>query len=317
MSNSEQILTHPKMTRRVALEVGSIGLLGLGMNHFNALRAEASSEERKIQTSKSCIFIFLSGGLSQHESFDLKPEAPEGIRGEFQPISTNTPGIEICEHLPLLAQRSHLWSICRSLTHAHSEHSQGHHVMLTGRSDMPRGFNPTKPQRTDHPSIASMLGDVIQSRGPLPPAIVLPEKLVHSTGRVIPGQFGGQMGSHRDPWFIEASPPHRSSYGAYPEYNFDPQRRGHKDTRIFQTPNFKIPRGLTHARVNNRLQLLEQLRKQSRLMDLSAEVENYDRYRNAAISLLDDKKVHHALDVVHADEKTQERYGKNALAGHC
>ncbi len=313
MFNSHHSLSHPEISRRTALQVGSIGLLGMGMNHLNALHSEASEEHKKFKTAKSCIFIFLSGGLSQHESFDLKPEAPSGIRGEFQPISTNTPGIEICEHLPLLAQRSHLWSLCRSLTHGHSEHSQGHHVMLTGRSDMPRGFNPTKPQRTDHPSIAALMGDVLKSDTNLPPAIVLPEKLVHSTGRVIPGQFAGQMGSSRDPWFIEASPAHRSSYGAFPEYNFDPQRRGHDDKRIYQTPNFKIPRGLTLSRVNNRLHLLDELRKQSRLMDLSAGVENYDRYRNAAISLLNDKKVHHALDVVHANDKTMERYGKNSF----
>lgn len=311
MSSFPSKMQHPAISRRTALEIGSIGLLGMGMNHLNALQAEASEQERKFSTAKSCIFIFLSGGLSQHESFDLKPEAPEGIRGEFQPISTNTPGLQICEHLPMLAQRSHLWSICRSLTHAHSEHSQGHHVMLTGRSDVPRGFNPTKPQRTDHPSIAAMMGDVLKSNTNLPPAIVLPEKLVHNSGRVIPGQFAGQMGSDRDPWFIEASPFHSSSYGAYPQYNFDPQQRGHQDTRVFQTPNFKVPQGLTSSRVNNRLHLLDQLRKQSRLMKLSAEVENYDKYRNAAISLLDDKKVHHALDVINADDSTQECYGKN------
>lgn len=313
MSNSQFSFSHPEISRRTALQVGSIGLLGMGMNHLDALRAEASPDQQKFQTAKSCIFIFLSGGLAQHESFDLKPEAPVEIRGDFQPIATRTPGIEICEHLPMLAQRSHLWSICRSLTHPYNEHSQGHHVMLTGQTEMPRGFNPSKPQRTDHPSIAALMGDVLLSRTNLPPAIVLPQKLVHSTGRVIPGQFAGKLGSNKDPWVIEASPQHRSAYGAYPEYSFDPQQRGHEDNRVYQTPNFKIPQGLTLSRVNNRLQLLGQLRKQSRLMELSAEVESYDRYRNAAISLLNDKQVHHALDVVKADEETQLRYGKNSF----
>src|SRR5438552_285628 len=68
-------------------------------------------------TAKSCIYIFLSGGLAQHESFDLKPDAPDGVRGEFRPMATATPGIQICEHLPGLARRSRHWAVVRSLTH--------------------------------------------------------------------------------------------------------------------------------------------------------------------------------------------------------
>ena len=90
------------------LQAGAIGLVGLGMNHLAGLReASAAVDSPKPSgKAKSCIYIFLSGGLAQHDSFDMKPDAPENIRGEFRPIATNTPGIEICEHLPLLARRS-------------------------------------------------------------------------------------------------------------------------------------------------------------------------------------------------------------------
>src|SRR6185503_21098435 len=101
-------------SRRTAVQAGGIGLLGLGMNHVAALREAIGSP---VPRARTCIYIFLSGGLSQHDSFDMKPEAPAEIRGEFTPIATNTPGIQICEHLPLLAQRSHNWSLVRSLTH--------------------------------------------------------------------------------------------------------------------------------------------------------------------------------------------------------
>ena len=104
----------------------------------------------------SVIYIFLSGGLSQLESFDLKPEAPAGIRGEFRPIATNTTGMEICEHLPKLAQRSHLYALVRSLTHGSNDHSAGHHIMLTGRSDLPAGFDPNRPRPDDWPSMAAI-----------------------------------------------------------------------------------------------------------------------------------------------------------------
>ena len=113
---------HPDValcSRRTAIQAGAIGLLGLGMNHLAPLRAAAtaaagdSSKGSKASPEKarSVIYIFLSGGLAQHESFDMKPEAPLEFRGEFSPIPTRTPGLHICEHLPELARRSHLWSI--------------------------------------------------------------------------------------------------------------------------------------------------------------------------------------------------------------
>ena len=304
--------SHPYISRRTALEVGSIGLLGLGINHLDALRVEAAAPP-KHQTAKSCIFIFLSGGLSQHESFDMKPDASDEIRGEFNPIATKIPGLQISEHLPMLAQRSHLWSLCRSLTHGSNEHSMGHHIMLTGRSDIPVGFNPSRPMSTDHPSIAAIAGDVLRSRTNLPPAIVLPDKIVHNSGRVIPGQFAGKMGSNRDPWFIEASPFHSKSYGAFPQYDFDHQERGAADKRVFQTPHLKLSQGMTQGRMSNRISLLKELGKQRRVLDSAGQVESFDRYRSAAISLLNDEKVHYAMDVTNADDKIQERYGKNSF----
>ena len=91
------------------------------------------------------IYIFLSGGLAQQDSFDLKPDAPENIRGEFKPIATRTPGIRICEHLPMLAERSHLWALCRSLTHPSNDHSRGHAIMLSGPQRPVAGLQPECP----------------------------------------------------------------------------------------------------------------------------------------------------------------------------
>ncbi|WP_298865822.1 DUF1501 domain-containing protein [uncultured Gimesia sp.] len=303
---------HPQISRRTAIEVGSVSLLGFGINHLDALRAKAAAPT-KHKTAKSCIFIFLSGGMSQHETFDMKPEASSEVRGEFDPISTKIPGLQISEHLPMLAQRSHLWSVCRTLAHGTNDHSLGHHIMLTGRSGKPIGFNPSRPMSTDHPSIAAIAGGVIRARTNLPPAIVLPDKIMHRTGRVVPGQFAGTMGSNRDPWFIEASPFHVQSYGAFPDYAFDHQQRGGDDKRVFQTPHLKLSQGMTQGRMNNRISLLKELGKQRKVLDIAGEVESFDRYRSAAISLLNDEKVHYAMDVTNADDKTQERYGKNSF----
>ena len=303
-------LAHPRFSRRFALQAGAVGVCGLGMNHLAGLR---SATAKPVESARACIYIFLSGGLAQQDSFDLKPDAPDTVRGEFHPIATRTPGIEICEHLPRLAERSHLWALCRSLTHSSNEHSQGHHIMLTGRSDLPKGFSAGKPQPGDWPAIASVAGDATVPRNNLPPAVALPERLVHNSGRVIPGQFAGLMGPARDPWFIEASPFHPKSYGAFPEYQFDHQEREGTDERIFQAPNLTLPHGLTRTSFGKRIDLLKTLERQQQFLEHHAEVQNFDRDRQGAISLLSDAKIRWAFDVAGADDKTQERYGKNSF----
>jgi hypothetical protein len=307
------VLVHPRCTRRAAVQAGAIGLLGLGINHLQPLRAADISSEKKRAKARSAIFIFLSGGLAQHDSFDLKPDAPDNIRGEFKPIATRTPGLQVCEHLPLLAARSHLWALVRSLTHQSNDHSAGHHIMLTGRSDLPPGFNPAAARPADWPSIAAIAGCTAQPRNNLPPAVVLPERLVHSSGRMIPGQFAGILGPRHEPWFVEASPFHSTSYGAYPEYRFDHQERGLPDGRLFQAPNLMLPQGVDPTRFGGRVQMLAEIERQRRQLDREAESADFDRYRQGAVSLLADATVQWAFDVTRADDRTQDRYGRNSF----
>lgn len=308
---------HPRLTRRFALQAGAIGLLGLGTNHLTALREAAADSAPAAPPpgkARAAIYIFLSGGLGQHDSFDMKPEAPDNIRGEFRPIETRTPGIQICEHLPLLAQRSHLWALCRSLTHHSNDHSAGHHIMLTGQSLLPPGFNPSMPMPTDWPSIASVAGGVTRPRNNLPPAVVLPEKLIHYSRRIIPGQFAGIMGTRRDPWFIESSPYNSLGYGAYPEYEFDHQERPNMPRRwAFQAPNLTLPEGFGPGRLDNRLELLNHIDRQRIDLERFANIEQFDRHRQGAISLLADKRIREAVDVTAASPEAQERYGKNSF----
>lgn len=303
-------LEHPRFTRRTALQAGAIGLLGLGMNHVTALRAAAGSS----QPPRTVLYIFLSGGLSQLDSFDLKPEAPDTIRGEFKPIATKTPGIQICEHLPLLAQRSDRWALVRSLTHPSNDHSAGHHIMLTGRSTLPVGFNASAPKPTDWPSIAAVAGALTRPRNNLPPAAILPEKLVHNSGRVIPGAFGGMMGPQRDPWLIEASAFEAKAYGAYPEYEFDHQQRAfNAKRRAFTMPDLALPEGFGQDRFVGRLDLLKNLDRQRARLEQAAQVDSFDRFQQSAVSLLTEPRVRQAFDMSRADPKTLDRYGNNAF----
>jgi len=302
---------HPRVGRREMLQAGAIGLLGLGTNHLAALRTAIAAPAPKAQR---VIYIFLSGGLAQQDSFDLKPAAPDEVRGEFKPIRTATPGLSICEHLPMLAERSDRWALVRSLTHPYNEHSDGHLAMLTGRSVMPPGFDRNQPKRTDWPSIASLASVATRPTNNLPPAVVLPERLVHRTGRVIPGQFSGEMGPRREAWFVEASPFDAEGYGAYPEYAFHHEKgRLDRSKQIFQAPRLSLPEGVTKGRLLRRTELLSELNRQRRALDAAARVEQFDQHREQALSMLTDAQVHRAFDLAGASDKELDRYGRNSF----
>jgi len=308
-------LRHPLIPRRAAIQAGGIGLLGLGINHVAGLR-EMAVQAAPQQRAKGVIYIFLSGGLTQHDSFDPKPHAPDNIRGEFSAIATGTPGLQVCEHLPMLAQRSGKWALVRSLSHPYNGHSQGHLVMLCGRTPLPRGFNGNRPQPTDWPCIASVAGRVMPQQNNLPPAAALPENLIHVTGRTIPGQFAGLMGAEHDPWFIEASRFRSNQYihGAFPEYGF---HRWNGPTNppnyVFEAPRFTLRHGILEQRFGQRVDLLREVERQRQDLDRAARVEQFDRYRQQAVSLLLEGGIHRALDVHAADPQLQDRYGRNSF----
>jgi hypothetical protein len=295
------------------VQAGGVGLLGLGMNHVAGLRTLAVENESPVPAprARSVVYIFLSGGLAQHESFDLKPDAPETVRGEFTPIATRTPGISICEHLPRLAARSDKWALVRSLTHPYTAHSEGHLAMLTGRTPMPAGFDASKPKPSDWPSIAA-IANRLMPRHNLPPAAILPESLIHREGRVIPGQFAGEMGRHWDPWIIAASAWNPKSYGAYPEFGFHFERGNENPPNWrFEAPSLTLPDGFHSDRLGSRVSLLGAIESQLNALERHAEIQNFDRHRQQALSLLADPQVRRTIEVTQADPVTQERYGRN------
>lgn len=307
-------LKHPAFTRRDMLQAGTIGLMGLSLGDVASLRAASANGGAR---GRSVIYIFLSGGLSQHDSFDPKPEAPDNIRGEFRPIQTRTPGISICEHLPRLATRSQKWALVRSLSHPSNDHSLGHHIMLTGRSQAPLGFSPNRPQASDYPSIASVAGYLTRGNSVLPTSAMLPYHYIHHSGRVIPGQFAGQMGPRHDPWLLQAS--HNcSGYGACPNC-FDHERRAlqHQGHPVFQTPNLRLPEGLSLARLQDRRSLLDFVQRQQRQLDDAATVASLDRNRASAWSLLTSGPVRSAFDIEREPAAMLDAYGRNLFGYSC
>jgi len=307
---------HPRFTRRSMLQAGAIGLLGLSLPDVWRLRAAAAHNSGP--APRSVIYVFLSGGLSQHDSFDPKPDAPDNIRGEFRPIATRTAGVHVCEHLPRLAQRSSKWALVRSLTHPSNDHSLGHHIMLTGRSPAPVGFDPSMPRATDFPSITSVAGNLLPRRNNLPPAAVLPYNYIHHTGRIIPGQFAGEMGHRHDPWLIQASQ-NCPGYGACPDC-FDHQRRPeiqHVGNPVFRPPNLALPEGMSLDRLGSREQLLRFVEQQQRGLDRSAAIADLDQQHASALSLLTSPQVRAAFDLDRESPQVLDAYGRNLFGWSC
>jgi hypothetical protein len=187
------------------LEAAGSGLLGLSLP--NVLRAEAG-QYRQIQAkARSVIFLYLFGGPSQLETFDLKPEAPERIRGPFRPIASRTPGLLISEHLPRLAGISDKFCVVRSMTHPYNDHSGAAHYMQTGRKwhvPIGGGFNPTAQ---DWPSMGSVV-EYLAQHSPekaacnLPSYAVLPNSLgrLQEAGQYLrPGEHAGWLGRRYKP----------------------------------------------------------------------------------------------------------------------
>lgn len=309
-TTSEIRVSHPVFRRRSMLQAGSIGLMGLGLNHLSALRSLA--DEGQVTPAKSVIFVFLTGGISQQDSFDLKPAAPAEVRGEFLPIATRTPGVQICEHLPLLAEQSERYVLVRSIGTNSNGHEQACHMLLTGRLDLPPGFSTTLvPSPNEWPSIPSQVTWATRGRNNLPPAIVLPQPSVNEVGRVRPGQYAGRLGDRYEAWHVNIAAQCPLGNGACPHcFRFDEDTFQHGADTIFDTPLLTLPEG-GQVRFQGRLELLDFVENQQRRLERSATLAEVDQHRQQAISVLADPQVRDAFDVEQADPRIIERYGRN------
>lgn len=298
-------------TRRELLKAGAIGLTGLNLADLAALQGLANARPPR---ARSVIFVFLTGGLAQLDSFDLKPQAPDTIRGEFQPIATRTPGIHICEHLPLLAQRSDKYALVRSVATGSDGHEVACHMLLTGRLDLPAGFSvQSVPNPNEWPSIPALVNFAHGGRGHnhLPPAVVLPEASINEAGRVRPGQYAGRLGACWEAWHVRMASQCPLGNGACPHcFRHDDVPFRHEPATVFETPTLTLPDGGSD-RLQGRLRMLASIEQQRRALERSADGQRLDRHRQQALTVLGDPKTRRAFEVESADDRTLERYGKN------
>ncbi|MFQ5730518.1 MAG: DUF1501 domain-containing protein, partial [Planctomycetaceae bacterium] len=297
----------PPVSRRTALQAGSLSALGMGTVGLSQVRAAAKQVD-----AKSVIFVFLTGGISHADSFDMKPGAPDTVRGEFRPVATKTPGLQICEHLPLLAQRTHRYSLVRSIGTNSSGHELACHMLLTGRLDLPPAFSTrTVPSPNEWPSIPSQVTYALHGKTDLPPAVVLPQPSVNEVARVRPGQYAGRLGSRWEAWHVDVAAQCPLGNGACPEcFRFDEDTFKHASKTIFNTPVLNLPSG-GRRRLSARVDLLKAVEHRRQDLERFDEAKKLDRNRQQALSVLTDPKTSSAFDVENADAKTLRRYGKN------
>ena len=206
------------LSRREVLQVGAAGLLGLNLPGLLSADARRVGSQGKA-TAESCILVFLNGGPSHLDMWDLKPAAPAEIRGPFRPIASSVPGVLLSEHLPRLARQMHRCALVRSVSHSvNNAHAAAVYASLTGHDRGEKGGG-TKPD--DHPAIGSTLGLLRPPRRPVVPYVSMPYITQEGAGGPPqPGFFGGLLGRVRDPLFVLRDP-NRSSF-AMPELGAGP-----------------------------------------------------------------------------------------------
>ena len=303
------------VSRRELLQAGGAGLFGLTLPQL--LRAEESSSATAPR-AKSVIFLFMFGGPSQLETFDLKPEAASKIRGPYTPIASRTPDLRISEKLPLCAAVSDKFAVVRTLSHSYNDHSGGAHYVQTGRRwhvPIGGGFNAT-PQ--DWPSIGSVveylsqnpgrrsLPQVTDSNG-LPNYVVLPNSLgkiqTYTVQLKRPGEYGGWLGRGYDP--ITTSIDKKDEKD-------NPYFRACTDNELtFQIDGLVSQDAMSLDRIGRRQSLLAQFEQQLRHLDQEKNLTAYDRFQRRALSLVASERTRTALDLRQESAKVRERYGRN------
>lgn len=270
------------LSRRSWLEIGSSALLGLGW--ADALKAETRAVGRRSSPAKSCIVIFLWGGPGQQDLWDLKPSAPAEVRGIYRPIQTTVPGFQIGEILPALANKAHLYTLVRSVTHKDFEHGSAAYLALTGQLHPLPGTNtPARPE--DFPTYASVVSRLRRSPRGLPPAVTLGPQIHQGNRPPVAGQNAGFLGQKYNPFRIDEDPTQAD----------------------FQVETLTPLAELSGPRLGGRQQLLQAIANPRQALDPT--LAGMDSHFEQAFELLQSPRVRRAFQLGHEPRALRDRYG--------
>ena len=279
------------LDRRGFLRLGAAGVVGSSVPWTTGNCGDAGlSNESGKGKAKSVLIILLSGGPSQLDTLDPKPDSPAEIRGEFKTIGTTIAGVAVCEHLPKLAQQTDRWAIVRTLAHREHNHLLATHVALTGRpGPLPKGGSDLDrvESRSDFPNFASALNYVRPPVNGIPSGVSLPNYLIEGP-LTWPGQHSGFLGPKYDPWQIQADP----------------------NEKNFRMDALSLREGVTTDRLQSRRDLLNQFNR-DRDTPTSQESIAFRDQQQAAFNLLTSGKMVNAFDIAREADTVRDRYGRN------
>lgn len=286
-----------RVNRRNLLQAGAVGALGLNLAQWLQLSSAADSGGAlgtggaRIRPAKACIFMFMWGGPSQLDTFDLKPDAPDEVRGPFKPISTRVPGMQICEHFTQLAQHTDKIALVRSLTHDDPAHLSSGHATVTGQNAPVRKSDDTPPSDKDSPHLGALVSRLRPTQSGLPSFVTLPWKAYHpgAPGGEAPGQHGGWLGSPHDGLLLSGDPNH-------PDW---------------KPGALALPDDISLQRLQSRYDLLQSFDHWRRHTDKLAETANLRDHQSRAYEILSSPGVRQAFDLSQEPESIRERYGRN------
>ena len=276
------------INRRELLQVGYSGLLGLGLAALPSARA-GSSAPSNARTPKSVIIVFLTGAASHIDTFDMKPDAPPEIRGEFKPIATKVPGLLVCEHLPRLAARADKYAVVRGLAHRENNHLVATHHVLTGHPQ-PGAFFDKVASRTDWPCYSSALNYFRPRTDGVPSGVNLPTFLVEGP-LTWPGQHAGFLGPRHDPWQITRDP----------------------NAADFRMDSLRLAAGLDANQLDDRRALLDEVNQQQEWLANLAEGKRLTDQQQQAFTMLTSGKIARAFEMDREPAAVRERYGRHAF----
>ena len=284
------------LDRRTFLTASGAGFCGFNLQQLVNGATQNRPPPRK--TAKSTILIWLYGGASQIDTWDMKPDAPREYRGEFEPISTSSPAITLCEHLPHLAKQAHHLAVVRSLAMEKlvvaNDHHGGHYYNFTGHptDDSFRNLDVRLPLPTDWPFIGSVVAQKRPQHPYLPQSVWLP-KPAGNSGVFRPGQYGARLGVQYDPLYV------------------DGQETNPLDFRV---PALALKNDLSADQLANRWELLQTLDGAQRELDHVAAVGNFSQQQQKAFSLLCSPESKEAFDVSREPQAVRDKYGQGMIA---
>ncbi len=292
-----------RTSRREFLRVGSVASLGLTLPMLLQARTAHGAAGAAASTSfgraKHCILLFLTGGPPQLDTFDLKPDAPVEIRGEFKPIDTATPGVAISELFPQLARAADKFCIVRSVTHNDAVHTSAGYAMLTGvphpGANAPGGAASIVPSATDHPHLGSLLARFRPAAGGMPTSVALPEVIKDAGVNEFPGQGAGLLGKRFEPFRVES----------------DDKRQA------FRVPDVVLPADITAARLDDRRELRDRLAELCRLVERQKVLSEVDGFYEQAFGILSSPATQQAFDLGQEPERLRARYGNHLFGRGC